>query len=107
MWVRFPLALPAFSSAIELCPSPKMNSPDPEPTRGVSAPRLTARFRKAMVYASCLHASQTRKIPDRPTIGHLLGVASLVLQNGGDEDQAIAALLHDAIEDAGGSITLK
>jgi (p)ppGpp synthase/HD superfamily hydrolase len=83
-----------------------MNAPNPEPTGGISAPCLTARLRKAMVYASCLHAGQTRKVPHRPTIGHLLGVASLVLQNGGDEDQAIAALLHDAIEDAGGSITL-
>lgn len=67
---------------------------------------LTARFRKAMVYAACLHAGQARKGTDRPYIGHLLGVTSLVLQYGGDEDMAIAALLHDAVEDQGGLITL-
>ena len=69
--------------------------------------RLTARFRKAMVFAACLHAGQTRKRTDRPYIGHLLGVTSLVLENGGDEDEAIAALLHDAVEDQGGVITLE
>jgi (p)ppGpp synthase/HD superfamily hydrolase len=69
--------------------------------------RLTARFRKAMVYAACLHAGQTRKRTDRPYIGHLLGVTALVLENGGDEDEAIAALLHDAVEDQGGVITLE
>jgi (p)ppGpp synthase/HD superfamily hydrolase len=48
-----------------------------------------------------IHAEQTRKGTETPYIGHLLGVASLVLENGGDEDQAIAGLLHDAIEDQG------
>ncbi len=60
-----------------------------------------------MVYASCLHAGQTRKRTDRPYIGHLLGVTALVLENGGGEDEAIAALLHDAVEDQGGVITLE
>jgi GTP pyrophosphokinase len=60
-----------------------------------------------MVYAACLHAGQTRKRTDRPYIGHLLGVTALVLENGGDEDEAIAALLHDAVEDQGGVITLE
>jgi (p)ppGpp synthase/HD superfamily hydrolase len=68
--------------------------------------RLTARFRKAMVYAACLHEGQGRKGTTRPYVGHLLGVTALVLQHGGDEDQAIAALLHDAVEDQGGLITL-
>jgi len=69
--------------------------------------RLTARFRKALVYAAELHANQRRKGSQEPYIGHLLGVASLVLQHGGDEDEAIAALLHDAVEDQGGRPTLR
>ncbi len=61
---------------------------------------LSGRFQEALVYASQLHATQVRKGPAAtPYIGHLLGVASLVLEDGGDEDEAIAALLHDAVED--------
>ncbi len=63
---------------------------------------LTERFNDALVYAHNLHRHQPRKGRDIPYIGHLLGVASLVLENGGDEDMAIAALLHDAVEDQGG-----
>ena len=63
---------------------------------------LTERFEEALQYATRLHAGQERKKTGRPYIGHLLGVTSLVLQNGGDEEQAIAALLHDAVEDQGG-----
>lgn len=48
-----------------------------------------------------IHARQRRKGSDVPYISHLLGVASLVLEHGGDEEQAIAGLLHDAIEDCG------
>ena len=48
-----------------------------------------------------IHAEQTRKGAETPYISHLLGVASLVLEFGGDQDQAIAGLLHDAIEDQG------
>ena len=62
---------------------------------------LTERFTQAVDYAREAHASQTRKGTSVPYIAHLLGVASLVLEYGGDEDQAIAALLHDAIEDQG------
>lgn len=62
---------------------------------------LTARFTQAVDYAREAHASQTRKGTSIPYIAHLLGVASLVLDYGGDEDQAVAALLHDAIEDQG------
>ncbi len=68
--------------------------------------RLGPRFRKAMVYAACLHANQARKGTDVPYLAHLLAVAGLALENGGDEDVAIAALLHDAVEDQGGQITL-
>lgn len=64
--------------------------------------RLTARFREALGYATELHDGQTRKGTDEPFVGHLLGVASLVLQYGGSEDEAIGALLHDAVEDQGG-----
>lgn len=62
----------------------------------------------AVVYAARLHADQRRKGPDAtPYIAHLLGVCSLVLEAGGDEEQAIAALLHDAAEDQGGREQLR
>lgn len=68
---------------------------------------LTVRFDDAFLYASRLHANQTRRGRETPYIGHLMGVASIVLAHGGDEDQAIAALLHDAAEDQGGHETLR
>ncbi len=72
-----------------------------------SKPRLTERFHDALVFTAELHSHQTRKGADEiPYISHLLGVASLVLEAGGDEDMAIAALLHDAVEDQGGYETL-
>jgi len=63
---------------------------------------LSERFFSAVRYAADAHAGQTRKGTPVPYLGHLLGVASIVLDAGGDEDEAIAALLHDAAEDAGG-----
>ncbi len=66
---------------------------------------LTARFDEALAYAARLHGKQIRKGSGVPYISHLLGVCALVLEFGGDEDQAIAALLHDAIEDQGGDAT--
>ncbi len=66
---------------------------------------LTARFEEALVLAAQLHARQVRKGTAIPYISHLLAVTSLVLENGGGEDEAIAALLHDAIEDQGGAET--
>jgi (p)ppGpp synthase/HD superfamily hydrolase len=60
---------------------------------------LTERFTDALVYATRLHATQTRKGKPTPYIAHLLGVTALVLEDGGDETEAIAALLHDALED--------
>jgi len=66
---------------------------------------LTARFERALTFAAQLHADQVRKGTDIPYIAHLLGVASLVLEYGGGEDEAIAALLHDAVEDQGGPAT--
>lgn len=68
---------------------------------------LTPRFEQALVYAHQLHARQTRKGNTVPYIAHLLGVCALVLEDGGDEDEAIAALLHDAVEDQGGRATLR
>lgn len=68
---------------------------------------LTERFSKALAYAARLHAGQFRKGTARPYIAHLLGVASIVLTHGGDEDEAIAGLLHDAAEDQGGLKTLR
>ena len=70
-------------------------------------PKLTHRFEEALVYAHRLHREQTRKGGGGhiPYISHLLSVAALVLENGGDEDEAIAALLHDAVEDQGGKAT--
>jgi (p)ppGpp synthase/HD superfamily hydrolase len=60
------------------------------------------RFDEALVYAHSLHRQQCRKSTAVPYVSHLLGVASLVIEDGGFEDQAIAALLHDAPEDQGG-----
>ena len=68
---------------------------------------LTDRFEDALLYATRLHASQMRKRSDVPYIAHLLGVTSIVLEDGGTEDEAIAALLHDAVEDQGGMDTLE
>ena len=63
---------------------------------------LTERFNAALTYAAIAHREQRRKGSDTPYVAHLLSVCSLVLEHGGDEDQAIAALLHDVVEDQGG-----
>ena len=64
---------------------------------------LTERFDRALLLASELHRKQKRKTSGAPYVSHLLGVCSLVLEDGGSEEEAIAALLHDAVEDQGGS----
>ena len=69
--------------------------------------KLTNRFEEALVYATQLHSHQTRKRTGTPYIAHLLSVTALVLEAGGEEDEAISALLHDAVEDQGGKKTLK
>ncbi|MFM2062425.1 MAG: hypothetical protein RLZZ507_2095 [Cyanobacteriota bacterium] len=66
---------------------------------------LSERFTQALTYAHQLHATQKRKASGIPYISHLLGVASIALEYGANEDEAIAALLHDAIEDQGGAAT--
>jgi (p)ppGpp synthase/HD superfamily hydrolase len=68
---------------------------------------LGRRFDEAIAYASIVHGAHFRKGtggagPTVPYIAHLLGVAGLVLEDGGGEDEAVAALLHDAVEDQGG-----
>lgn len=67
--------------------------------------KLTERFEKALVYATQLHSLQVRKQTTIPYVSHLLSVSALVLEDGGNEDEAIAALLHDAVEDQGGMKT--
>ncbi len=66
---------------------------------------VTERFDAAYLFASDLHRDQCRKGAGSPYIAHLLQVAGLVLEAGADEDTAIAALLHDAVEDQGGAAT--
>ncbi|MEG4203220.1 HD domain-containing protein [Microcoleus sp. Pol7_A1] len=66
---------------------------------------LSNRFSEALTYAAELHATQLRKGSGVPYIAHLLGTASIALEYGANEDEAIAALLHDAIEDRGGPTT--
>ena len=71
------------------------------------APQLGPRFEEAFRFAAEKHASQTRKRTSVPYISHLMSVAGLVLEAGGDEDQAIAGLLHDVVEDCGGKPMLE
>lgn len=66
---------------------------------------LSSKFGDALVYASQLHCDQFRKGTHIPYVSHLLAVTAIVLEHGGTEDEAIAALLHDAVEDQGGSET--
>lgn len=63
---------------------------------------LTDRFSRAAQYAIELHRTQTRKGTSIPYVTHLFAVCGLVLEDGGTEDEAIAALLHDGPEDQGG-----
>lgn len=63
---------------------------------------LTTRFTDALTYAAAAHDGQLRKGTDLPYVSHLLSVAALVLDDGGSETEAIAALLHDVVEDQGG-----
>ena len=67
-------------------------------------PILSQRFEDALIYAAKLHAQQIRKGSMVPYIAHLMAVVGIVLEYGGNEDEAIAALLHDSIEDQGGDI---
>ena len=73
-----------------------------EMTLETSSALLGPRFASALGYAATLHATQLRKGTKTPYISHLLAVAALAIEDGANEDEAIAALLHDAIEDQGG-----
>ncbi len=66
---------------------------------------LSDRFEQALVYAARLHGNQVRKGSGIPYVSHLMAVSGLTLEYGGGEDEAIAALLHDAVEDQGGEAT--
>jgi GTP pyrophosphokinase len=68
---------------------------------------LAERFDRALQYATVVHAGQLRKGTSRPYIGHVLAVTAISLEFGADEDEAIGALLHDAVEDAGGQPRLE
>ena len=68
--------------------------------------QLSIQYYRAFEYANQWHRDQARKSTTLPYILHPMGVASLVLEAGGDEEQAIAALLHDVPEDCGGEIRL-
>jgi (p)ppGpp synthase/HD superfamily hydrolase len=69
------------------------------PETAATTPLLTSRFQQAFALASQVHATQVRKGTATPYLAHLMSVAALVLEHDGDEDAAIAALLHDAVED--------
>ena len=73
----------------------------------LSRSMLTDRFAQAAHYAIELHRAQTRKATSIPYVTHLFAVCSLVLEDGGTEDEAIAALLHDGPEDQGGPAVLE
>jgi (p)ppGpp synthase/HD superfamily hydrolase len=72
------------------------------PVSASPRPILGDRFEEALAFAARTHRTQLRKGSGIPYVGHLLGVCSLVIEDGGSEDEAIAALLHDAAEDRGG-----
>jgi len=79
---------------------------EPAPTTQPEPAHFGERFERALAFAARTHRTQTRKGSGIPYIGHLLGVASLVIEDGGSEDETIAALLHDAAEDQGGEAML-
>lgn len=69
--------------------------------------KLSNRFEEALQYSLRLHADQYRKGSQVPYFSHLISTAAIVMEHGGDEDVAIAALLHDSVEDQGGTQTLE
>ncbi len=77
-------------------------TPDHTPVRGCGP--LTPMYDEALAWAGSLHRDQLRKNTRVPYLAHLLAVSSLVLEDGGTETEAIAGLLHDAIEDIGAQI---
>jgi (p)ppGpp synthase/HD superfamily hydrolase len=87
--------------------APKKKRSPQRPQRTQRSIKLGPRFLRAFLFAAEKHSGQARKASMIPYIAHLMGVASLVLEAGGDEDLAIAGLLHDVVEDCGGAPMLK
>lgn len=95
-------------SATPVKKTPRAGSSPAERTVEKQKPvKIGPRFHRAFLFAAEKHAGQTRKASTIPYIAHLMGVTSLVLEFGGDEDQAIGALLHDVVEDCGGAPMLR
>lgn len=68
----------------------------------IETPLLSPKFALALQFANEIHGTQQRKGQGAPYISHLMAVSASVLEHGGNETEAIAALLHDAAEDCGG-----
>jgi (p)ppGpp synthase/HD superfamily hydrolase len=83
-----------------------MTSPIPQLIELDRAPEFGDRFLDALQYAARVHAAQRKESDDQPYIAHLLRVTGFVMEDGGSENEAIAALLHDAPEDQGGQARL-
>jgi (p)ppGpp synthase/HD superfamily hydrolase len=75
---------------------------DPAPRRSPPVPHFGRATEEAFAYALAAHGAQVRKGGAVPYVSHLLAVASIVMEDGGDEEQVVAALLHDVVEDQGG-----
>ena len=69
--------------------------------------QLSPQFEKALIYATRIHGGKLRNKTRIPYIGHILGVTAIALEYGANETEAIAALLHDAVEDCGGGKRLR
>src|SRR5213594_2744314 len=69
--------------------------------------RLSRQFEKALIYATRIHGGQLRKKTRIPYIAHIFGVTAIAMEYGANETEAIAALLHDAVEDCGGEERLR
>jgi (p)ppGpp synthase/HD superfamily hydrolase len=78
-----------------------------KPATKIQPTKLGPKLQRAFRYAAKWHAGQARKATTVPYLSHLMAVASLVLEAGGDEEMAIAALLHDVVEDCGGRPRLR
>src|SRR6201987_5548023 len=69
--------------------------------------KLSEEFEKALIYATRAHGNQMRKKTGIPYVAHILGVTAIAMEYGANETEAIAALLHDAVEDCGGAKRLR
>src|SRR5207253_11297597 len=69
--------------------------------------KLSEKFEEALIYATRAHGNQMRKKTRIPFVAHILGVTAIALEDGANETEAIAALLHDTVEDSGGAELLR